>query len=296
MYMGVKNHHTLPRVTSYEDAQRALAVWESKTRRGKQVTQVLSHGSAIAFRLYETDVVTWEADNSVHVDNYGTTTTSSFAHQFLPAGIHLHYPVERRGCSGGSNTIGFRAHPDGTPLSWQERYHVCQGAVVRFTEQDGVWLPDEDTCYDITLPKGVERKKSRELAKTYHFAEFESWLQMGPLILGDVEHSEWDLQECMDALEKRDWRQAAMFMPTIKESGSFGHEQRAKPLPISCEHGHYISLGCLAKLKLAIWDWHGFLIVDTAKTWPRGEFDRRMQRVKEMEALGLNTHGMGPLI
>lgn len=287
MYMGVKNHHILPRVSSYEDAQRALDVWCSKPRRGTQITQVLSFGSSIAFRLYETDVVTWDEDNSVHIDNYGTTTTSSFAWQFLPAGICLNFPTTRRGHTGGANTIWFRT-ADGP--------RICQGDVVRFTEQGGVWLPDEDTCYDISLPKGVERGKARELARTYHLAEFESWLSMAPMHLGDVEHAEWDLDECMDALEKRDWRQAAMHMPLIKESGAFGHKQRAKPLPIACERGHHISLGCLAKLKLAIWDDCGALEVDTARTWPVGEYDRRMKRVKEMKALGLSTHGMGPLM
>ena len=59
----------------------------------KSVTWVreCSDGS-IAFRLYDTDVVTYEPNGDIVIDNYGTKTTTEFAWKFLPGGFHLSHP------------------------------------------------------------------------------------------------------------------------------------------------------------------------------------------------------------
>jgi len=293
MFMGVQSHRNIPRVASYDMAQAAAASFESKRRKGKSVTQVNQHDDGtIAFQLYDTEVVTWCPDNSIEIDNYGTTTTSSFAHRFLPAGIHLHYPVERRTSSGGANTIGFRQHDDVKGY----KFALCQGDVVKFRPiADDLWAPDEATCYDITLPTGVDRRVARKLMAPFHLGDFEMWMSMAPMhfdAAGDtIEHAEWDLAECMDALEKRDFRQAAMHLPTMKDTGAYGHTPR--PLPIRTPHGDYIGMGCVAKLKLAIWDDLGLLQRETRKVWDRSEYDRRMARVREMDALGLSVVCLG---
>lgn len=293
MYQGVKNDHKIPPVSSYTEAQRALEVWDSKPRRGNQIAQVIEHSNGnIAFRLYCTDVVEWEPDGSVLVDNFGTRTTSEFAGRFLPSGIWLNHPVTIRGNTSGHNTIQFVSNRG---ENYRHAHSICQGNVVRFTQQDDLWLPDPDTCYDITLPDGVDRKVARDLAQTYHFAEFEMWLTMALPVLDDVEHEYWDAEECMDALKQRDWRRAVGHMPVIEETGKFNNDKNANPLPIHTARNEYISMGCLAKLKLAIWDEHDLLKTRTEKVWPYSEFRRKMQRLREMVTLDISgTTSMGP--
>ena len=297
MYRGITAHHNVPRVKSYADAQRAI-----HTKMQSKVASIYERSDgAIAFRLYQTDVVVSHSTEEVEVDNYGTRTTSGFAEHFLPIGIHLHYPSTRCGVTGGSNIISYCEHADGAALLWEDRYHICQGDAVRFQPHDNnLWKPDPDTCYDITLPMGVDRGKARDLAKRLHFKEFESWLSVAPLYLeaaGDpVEHDEWDIDECMNALEKRDWRQAAMHLPLVKE-GAFGNGDRMRPLPIRTSRwDEHVTMTSFAKMKTAIWDWKNLLDVETRKTWARSEFDRRMAKVRELKTLGVSTHGLGPMI
>lgn len=291
-YNGVSAHHNVPRVQSYDDAVRAQRAGDLRSK----VANIWERmDGAIAFRLYETDVVAWYPDNTVEVDNYGTQTTSGFARRFLPDGIHLHHPSQRRGMEGGHKINSFRSHAVGEGLSWEDAYHVCQGDLVVFAEQGDLWVPKPETCNDITMPMGVDRKASREMAKVYHFAEFESWLTVAPITLGDVEHAEWDLDECLSALKRRDWRQAAMHLPLIKEPNGFGTAARMNPIPIATGiWQHHITMASVSKLKLAMWEDRGLLETETRKTWSRGEYDRRMARVREMDALGLDVRALGP--
>lgn len=292
MYQGVTAHRNVPRVVDYESAVKAQ---RAGTMRSKVAgTHEYSDG-AIAFRLYLTDVVVWNPDNSVEIDNYGSRTTSGFAKHFLPQGIHLSYPTVRRNMSGGANTIRFHAHPDRPDLSWEDRYHVCQGSVVRFTEQGGAWLPDEDTCYDIRLPVGMDRKKFREVAKRYHLKEFENWLAMAPIHL-DIHHVAWSTHSCMAALEAREFRIAAEALPTILETSAFGLRDRTQPLPIHTLPGKYISMASLAKLKLAIQDFEGLRVEEARRVWSVRDYNNGMKRVRELSNLGMAVHDLGPMI
>lgn len=291
MYMGVKNHHILPRVTSYETAQKALAVWTAKPRRGRQVTQVLEQDADIAFRLYDTDVVVWHPDNSVTIDNYGSVTTSKFAARFVPEGIRLNFPTSRRGVTAGANTITYRvANGDEGWIGY-----ICQqaDAGVRFRLHGDDWLPDESTCYPIELPLGVDRARMHELGKRYHFAEFENWLAVTPHILA-IDHEQWDLHICAAALEVRDWVLAAQHLPLIEENNAYGQE--LKPLPINVwKHDHHVTMTSLARLKQAIWDREGALRTEKRPTWECNAYDRGMTRAKQLEKLGCGR-GFGPAV
>ena len=292
MYLGVIAHHNVLRVMDYESAVKAQ---RAGTMRSKVASVYERSDGAIAFRLYLTDVVVWNPDNSVEIDNYGSQTTSGFAKHFLPQGIHLSYPTVRRNMSGGANTIQFHAHPDRPDLSWEDRYHVCQGSVVRFTEQGGAWLPDEDTCYDIRLPVGMDRKKFREVAKRYHLKEFENWLAMAPIHL-DIHHVAWSTHSCMAALEAREFRIAAEALPTILETSAFGLCDRTQPLPIHTLPGRYISMASLAKLKLAIQDFEGLRVEEARRVWSVRDYNNGMKRVRELSNLGMAVHDLGPWI
>ena len=139
MFTGVKSHHHLLEVASYPDAVLALAAYDQLPSRikdsPKAVTGIYECGKgAIAFRLYQTDVVTWHPDNSVEIDNFGTKTTTGFAKRFLPNGIHLRYPMHRRdGTSGGDQCILYREAGEN---------RLCDGVCVRLTQTlDGDWVP-----------------------------------------------------------------------------------------------------------------------------------------------------------
>lgn len=306
MFLGVRAHHDAKRVSSFETAKAALDR-ASRTPTGKARKEQLygfhlglnrNHGvtwvrekedGAIAFRLYDTDVVTWLPDNSVEVDNFGTVTTSGFAHTFLPRGVHLHYPTERRGESGGHKTIGFHSGVDRM---------ICIGNVVRFVEQDGCWVADEATCDDIKLPVGLDRKKAADMAKHYNLRDFEIYLSMAPAHLqgeNRIEHDCWDLGLCMEALEARDFRRAVECLPLVTEPSGFGTAERMKPLPIvTGSRSSHVTMGSFTKLKLTMWDEHGLLETEVRRTWERKAFDRGMTRIKQMAALGLTVYDLGP--
>lgn len=240
----------------------------------------------IAFRLYQTDVVVWSPDNTVYVENYGTSTTSKFAHRFLPERIHLHYPTERRGMSGGANTIGFRAGGE---------FHICQGEdVVQFYEDEDGWRPERSMLNAIKLPTMAGAAKTRKLYADLNLRDFAIWLEVAPAHLQDVEHIEYDLERCINALADRDFRSAAEHLPLIKEPSGFGTAERMRPLGVITPYGFHVTMGSVAKLKLALQDWENLIGVEAREVWDRKAYDRGMSRVREMDALGLSVYGLGP--
>jgi len=299
MYLGVTSHQSAPRVASFADAQRALER-ASTTPTGraraakpdgfplgghsKSVTWVREiDGGSIAFMLYQTDVVVWAPDNSVHIDNFGTVTTSGFAARFLPAGISLNHTVEKRGASGGNKAIQYRSSTEG--CAWGSR-RMCQGDVVRFVEDGDVWVPDEDTLDPMTFPV-YDTRAMRDLGKRYHLKDFELWLSMAPMHL-DLEHEGFDVDDCMAALEKRDFRTAAVHLPTITIPNGWGAAERIKPLPIAvADSNKPITLGSIGKLRLAILDDQGLMAEQRVTTMPVREYRKRMALVRQLEGMGL---------
>jgi hypothetical protein len=307
MYTGVRSHGDAQRVTSYETACQALER-ASKTPTGRArvekqdgyhlglnrnhgVTWVRAMGTAresIAFRLYDTDVVIWNADNSVTIDNHGSVTTSEFARRFLPRGIHLSYPTTVRGHTGGHRGIYYNTDvPEGSYWGAQK---LCFGGLVTFHQQGADWLPDEDSVEPFNF-LDLDRKGARAVARDYPFKDFESWLSMAPHHL-DIAHVEWDIEECLVALRDRDFRRAAEYLPTITIPSGFGMDHRIKPLPITVNNRDaVITTGSLRKLRLALYKQEGLFSEVAFTTIKADEYDRRMARVRELVALDMIHEG-----
>lgn len=301
MFKGVTSHHDSPRVASYDDACKALEragrTPTGKVRHpkpdgfplgghSKSVTWVRENeDGGIAFMLYSTDVVTWLPDNSILIDNYGTTTTSGFAGRFLPPGISLNYTRERQGTTLGNKCIQYRTSiPDdgywGGP-------RLCQGALVHFLPKGDVWLPDEATCSSMRFPV-LDRKAAREISKHYHLKMFEDWLAVAPRHI-EIEHIEQDTCKAAEALEAKDFRTAAAYLPLIKDTSAFGNE--LTPLPITTKRwDSAITMGSLQLLKLALWDRQAAFDVVERTTISTTEFDRRMVRVRQLARSGVHDN------
>lgn len=299
MFMGITAHHSAPRVSSYEEAQRAVDKYRAKEalrrRRkpipadqyalgghNKSVTWVRQDEAtgAIAFQLYDTDVVTWHPDNSFEIDNFGSATTTGFASRFTPRGIHLNRPVQIRGSEGGNTAIVY-VTPD--------EHRMCQGMLVRFRLVDGFWAPDVGTLDPIRLPD-VDRKLAREATAGLPWKDFENWLAMAPMHL-DLEHVEFDVEECADALRKRDFRQATVHLPLVQIPNGWGAERRIKPLPIQTGYmDQVITMGSIGKLKLALMEQAGAIGVEEFTTVSCREYARRMARVSELRKLGFRRY------
>jgi hypothetical protein len=298
MYHGISAHYSVPPVSSYTEARRALKAARdsvdgrlSKYDNGwplgghsKSVCRVREDRDEgwIAFRLYDTDVVSWYRDGSVEIDNYGSATTAHFARRFLPGGIWLSYPTVRHGVEGGHKGIYYRAGDD-----WSTT-RVCFGGLVRFRRRGGYWRPDEHTLDRIRFPE-LDLRRTREVSAKYHLRDFENWLSMAPRHL-ELEHRKWDMWMCCDALEVRDFRTAAIHLPLVKEPRGFGVAGRMRPLPIrTTRYDEHVTMTSLRKLKLALWEIDGLVTDIEVTSLPRSEFDRRMARVREMNALGLSS-------
>lgn len=311
MFLGLSSLDSVKGAHDYESAQAVLAKYSktptgrARTRKAQGYPLNMSSNTGVTwvrddpdgtinFRLYDTDVVVWHPDNSVEIENYGTVTTSKFARSFLPAGVYLNHRTETRGHRGGNSAIRYATgeetitHWDGEVRAYPGKYHLCQGSVVRFRQhEDNVWLPDEDTLDEMQfLEITADRRQRAELAKTYHLKDFAQWLPMAAHHL-ELEHDGWDLDECADALQARDFRKAAEYLPTVTISNGWGAAERIKPLPIAVsDRNSPITMGSLNKLKLALLEREG--LVETVKrvTISCDEYDKLMRTTREVVALG----------
>jgi hypothetical protein len=315
MYIGVRSYESAARCHDYESARRTLERTSVTPKRklpraeqqfGYHLGMGTNHGvtwvremrdegyeGAIAFRLYDTDVVIWHPDNSVEIDNFGTVTTGGFARTFLPSGLDLCHPVERRnGPTGGHKGIRYCVEQWHNGRYMQGTYNLCFGGLPRFRQHGEHWLPDEDTLDEIEFPEIADRKAQRAVAQKYSLRDFDNWLAMAPLLMR-IEHDEWDIHECADALLKRDFDRAAAFLPLTHDTGAYGTDLKIIPI-VTSSREHHVTVSAIAKLKLALWDLEGLVETVSFKTISRAEFDRRMRRVKQMQALGLCGYDLGP--
>lgn len=306
MFLGITAHHDAKRVTDFTTAQAALER-ASRTPKGKLRTQKdygyhlgmnRNHGvtwvgerggGAIAFRLYDTDVVTWHPDDSVVIQNFGTVTTSGFATRFLPNTIHLRHPSR----DGGDSAITYRpATVDGDWRSAWKAARICQGHAVRFVRDGEALVPDEDTLDPIMLPQ-LDTKASRGLTAGLNLADFELWLPAATAHL-DLEHEGFDLDECVTALRRRDFRTAATLLPLVKIPDGWGAADRIKPLPIdTSSREQVVTLGSITKLRLAIQHDAGAFTDVTQPTWSLREYERGMARVKQLASVDAVGYGYG---
>lgn len=290
MYLGVRAHRDAAPVASYADAQRVLEA-ASRTPTGKRRTAkpdgfpLGGHSKSvcwvredddqsIAFMLYSTDVVTWYPDNSVVIDNYGTVTTSGFASRFLPRGIYLQHPTNRRGHEAGYRTITY----------WTaEGRYICNGGLVCFREHGDLWLPDEDTLDPIKLVD-TDPREVRTVLKRYPLKEFDNWLAMAPMHL-DVEHDHYNQPLCLDALLERDFRTAARYLPLINASSAWGVEPRTYEVKTK-RWGERVGPRSVELLRIGIMEEEGLFTTIPHLTLSCANYERGMKRVRELRRIG----------
>ena len=299
MFTGVHQFRYAGRVTSYAEAQQVLEKYRHTPKRrlrerkayGYHLGTSCNYGvtwvrdeidESIAFRLYDTDVVSWSPDNSVTIKNWGSATTSDFARQFLPPGISLRHETR----NGGDTGITFCTTHDG---NWRD-HSICFGSSVTFEQaDDGIWLPQQDTCDVFALPGPVNKQAARKLSERYRMRDFDNWLAMAPRHI-NLEHDHWHRETCLAALEARDFRTATVHLPLVKVPEGFGLADRMKPLPITTRHWQEcVTMASLAKLKLAMWADEGILTTVSQRVLPLVDYERCMRRVREMRALGIRT-------
>lgn len=300
MFMGISAADTVKSVNSLAGAHRVLRdCMTTPTGRArkekpggygfpigghsKSVTWArATDDGGVAFRLYETDVVTYQGDGSVLIENYGTTSTTKFANTFAPNLLHLCYPVTTRGNEGGHKGICYHAASE---RDWKTR-RVCTGDVVRFVpSENGAWLPDATTIDPIRVPDS-DRKATRAISMEHHLRDFELWLSMAPMHL-DLEHDDWDLEACAAALKARDFSKAAVHLPLIEVPGGFGTASRMRPLNIAVRGRDFmITMGSLRKLKLALWHDLGAIGTTTVTTMVDIEHDKVRRLNNAMNKLG----------
>lgn len=301
MFMGVTAYSSVPSVDSYEKAEAVLARCSrtptgrkrapggmgefplGMTKRGSTSVRRLENG-AIAFRLYETDVVTWNEDNSVNIQNFGTVTTTRFADHFLPDGIRLTHPSRE----GGHAMIHYKAAGD---EGWDR--HVCKGGDVRMMRQGDGWAPDEETIDEMIFLE-LDRTLARRLLAPLHLKDFAAWLSMAPNHM-HVDWQSFDSDACADALRERDFREAARLLPSIEIPRGFGLADRIKPRNIKTPYrDRVITMASIDRLKLALWEDWGALLHVKHKTLPVKQFDRYMRRIRQLSGMGVHTYGLGP--
>ena len=311
MFMGVHQFRYAGRVTSYEEA---LAVLDKYSRTPKRnlprerkpygyhlgmnhnygVTWVRKEtDDSVCFRLYDTDVVSWNPDNSVTIENWGSVTTSDFARQFLPPGISLRH--ESR--NGGDRGITFRSgEAREVTSSWGSyttyEHSICFGSAVTFEEQGDVWLPRLDTCNTFAMPH-IERAP-RDWSKRYNLKDFENWTTMASVHMR-LEHEGWDADTCADALQRRDFRTAACHMPSIEiNDRAWGMRERIRPLPIVTRRGDAVTPACFQKLRMALLCRDGYMRATSHTTLPLKDYEKGMGRVRQLRklgAIGWETYG-----
>lgn len=300
MFTGIKAHHDAKRVRSYETAvqalERASKTPTDKNRQAKPfgfhlgmnrnhgVTWVREEGGDIIFRLYDTDVVIWHPDNSVEIENYGTVTTRDFVSRFIPRSIGLNVVVSRRHMpyEGGNKGFTYRARADD---NWYDR-RICQGYgnTVRFVESgDDVWLPDGDMLVPMKF-LDLDRKAAREIGKRFPWKEFELWLDMAPRHMDRFEHDYWDLEECLEALEQRDFRKAARHLPLVEDKDNFGRRPVKLPI-ITSSRDFIVTPSSITKLRKAAYAELGAYTETTVSTLTLREFDKRMAVIRELRAI-----------
>lgn len=290
MYCGIRLDSL--NVNSYGTALAALAQRARKSRKVKEADCVRPSGTEaplghprsevtgvrmgrdeeIRFRLYSTDVVVWWPDGSVEIENYGSVTTSAFANTLLPHRVYLP-KREELVCFNGM---------------------VCKGSIVRLEQVDGFWQADESTIDTIRYPV-LNRKLAREVRQQYHLRDFEEWVTVGSAHFR-IEHENYHLRTCAEALEQRDFRTAAAHMPAIdlysKAYRGFGIRDRASPLLVACRNGEVVLPSCFQHLANALYEDEGAFDTIERKVMSAEEFERRERKARQLDRWTRSSWGV----
>lgn len=234
---------------------------------------------SIRFHLYSTDVVTYEPNGDIVIDNYGTKTTTEFASKFLPRGFHLSHPVEsRQHGTCGHHGIYYRAENDERRICWPY-------GTVTFRPRGKGFVPLDAQQIDIPV---IDSRKARKATIDLHLREFKTWLEVAPPH-GDFTWEGWDEDECLSALRRRDFPTAARHCPLLSIPEGFRGSDHMNILPFrGVPGGKCITPGVVESIRLAGWEAAGAVKPKSVSSLSVAEWERLKPKMKKFEDLGIS--------
>ena len=290
-------HHTtnFGRCQDYASAKALLRKaqnhpeWKTKTREAEQygfslrtktkdsTTWVREENGAVIFRLHDTDVVTYHEDGRCEIENWGSVLTSSFFNAYGPRCVFLNVSDSSIGYLASQREKRF----DG---DWRtQQYRVCGNGSV-FRQHGDFWLPDEDTMPEIVVPAGIDRRAAREIRKQYNFTDFELWMETAPQLL-NLQHQGSNMSAVLEALEKRDFRTAAVHLPTCSLKQCYGKD----PHRYKIGRGGWsfgVTRRSVALVRMAMLSLEGALQERRVKSVSLEEYNRMKTEIKAREDAG----------
>lgn len=166
MAFGNLDTHGLPMLLGYSDALvyfNRIKPWRGSSdtirpvhpSRRRHMEMRLTNDNSVAFRLYNTDVVTWHPDNSFTVKPYPSPTTDKFASALLPGRI----------CARFNSQLG-------TILQVNDQLYLCRSAT-RVKRIDDTWTVVDGT-EPIVWPV-LNKAKARAALRDSRYNDFMLW-------------------------------------------------------------------------------------------------------------------------
>jgi len=243
----------------------------SNTKKDSPTRVRQTRDKSIVFRLYSTDVVMWHPDNSFALEPYETMTTGMFCSHFSPV---------RVGASGTATyfpAIG----TDNEYTDWSERWRqarVCRASGTFRQDKTGAWIPDEDTLPSFEYMV-VDRAVTKAIRDHYPIKDFLTWLSMVPLHT-TVVHETSSIGRVVEALERRDFRAAAISLPAVEVPRGFGLAERMRPYALRGVRGGMMVTPASVDRVLR-WLYHdgGAVRLASCKTMTRDEYAKRCKEI-----------------
>jgi hypothetical protein len=188
-FMGVNTDY--PSISSYAEAKafhdatkinRHGNRWPSQTKVKHMFT--CNGDESIAFKLYDTECVTYHPDGSLTIQGYGTTTTSQFIDRLTPLGVR-HECHQRSGRHGPMLMLQPVCEHVDPPNQWHDEERRWTGVdwgegvvikcefpvTINYSADRGHHMPVGDVP-KFNLPS-INRAAARQAAKEYQLADFE---------------------------------------------------------------------------------------------------------------------------
>lgn len=277
------NTRGFPSISSYAEAKahydrtdpwrRPDEVWPGKkiighqcSKHARKTMRELEDGS-IAFRLYDTDCVTWHPNNRITIRGWSSPSTTEFVGMLTPAGIS-----HGQGRKNEWEPILY-LYDNGRPpweteesytsyrekvRPWYARTQIIQcSQPVTLYEVDGRWLPIDDTELEPFRLYRFDRRASRAAAAKYHLKQLEGVIDAAIALSGGTAHPPATGQRTgggvqmgaiMAALEQEQYLTAIGLMPRGGGSYKFGRK------PVS---DRMITPGFLMRLRNHIYEHEG---------------------------------------
>lgn len=144
----------------------------------------------LAFRLYDTDVVTYREDGAVIITRYPSKTTNAFADQLKPRHLNIHFAVDshRSWRSLEETTNPWRhdvvmcydvsAPTDGAKWwsSDQRRvYRMRRSCAVFVQDERGSFYPEAESDIDPWMVPTLDKRKAHRALKAADYHAFMDW-------------------------------------------------------------------------------------------------------------------------